>query len=82
MMVMVGEDGKTFHAAGCRFIHDKVKLRTMPASQALREGYTPYVRCIKKYLSESASYDADNHDDAEFASQRDQLQSKTGDDFL
>jgi Putative zinc-finger len=69
MMVVVAEDGKTFHAAGCRFIHDKAKLRIIPASQALREGYTPCVRCMKKYLNESARYDADDDDDdGEFAS--------------
>lgn len=63
MMVIVAEDGKTFHAAGCPFIHDKARLRTMPASQALREGYTPCVRCMKKYLNENARYDADDDDD-------------------
>jgi putative zinc finger protein len=68
MMVVVAEDGKTFHAAGCRFIHDKAKLRTIPASQALREGYTPCVRCMRKYLNENARYDADGDDDGEVAS--------------
>ena len=50
MMVVVAADGKTFHAAGCRFIHDKARLRTIAASQALREGYAPCVRCMRKYL--------------------------------
>jgi hypothetical protein len=58
-MVVVAEDGKTFHAAGCEFIHDKARLRTITASEALREGYAPCVRCMKKYLSESARYDDD-----------------------
>ena len=31
MMVVVTDDGKTFHAAGCRFIHDKAHLRTIAA---------------------------------------------------
>jgi hypothetical protein len=68
MMVVVAEDGKTFHAAGCPFMHDKAKLRTIPPSEALREGYTPCVRCMKKYLNESASADSDDDDDGEFAS--------------
>jgi len=51
LMVVVAEDGKTFHAPGCRFIHDKAKLRTITASEALREGYAPCVRCMRKYLS-------------------------------
>jgi hypothetical protein len=53
LMVVVSEDGKTFHVAGCRFLHDKAKLRTITASEALREGYAPCVRCMKKYLSAS-----------------------------
>lgn len=55
MMVIVAEDGKTFHVAGCPFIHDKTRLRTIPAHQAEQEGYTPCVRCMKKYLDVSAS---------------------------
>jgi hypothetical protein len=66
-MVVVSEDGKTFHAAGCRFIHDKA-LRTIPASEALREGYAPCVRCMRKYLSENAGLDADDDNDEAFAS--------------
>ena len=52
MMVIVSAGGKTFHAAGCTFIHDKDKanLRTIAASQALREGYAPCIRCMRKYL--------------------------------
>jgi hypothetical protein len=51
LMVVVAEDGKTFHVAGCRFIHDKAKLRTVAAREAMREGYVPCVRCMKKYLN-------------------------------
>jgi Putative zinc-finger len=51
MMVVVSEDGKLFHVAGCTFIHEKNKLRTMAASKAEREGYTPCLRCMKKYLT-------------------------------
>jgi len=51
MMVLVAEDGKTYHRAGCTFIHDKQHLRNLKASEAEREGYTPCVRCLKQYLS-------------------------------
>jgi len=69
MMVIVAEDGKTFHAAGCQFIHDQARLRTIPASEAQREGYSPCIRCMKKYLNESGRVNADDDDDdAEFAS--------------
>jgi hypothetical protein len=53
MMVVVSEEGKTFHAPGCTFLHDK-KLRTITAKEAQKEGYAPCVRCLKKYLTESA----------------------------
>lgn len=54
MMVIVAEEGKTFHVNGCRFIHDKSNVRSIPAWEAEQEGYTPCVRCLKKYLDPSA----------------------------
>lgn len=54
MMVVVVEDGKTFHVAGCTFIHDKARLQTISAAEAMREGYAPCVRCMKKYLTAAA----------------------------
>lgn len=54
MQVIVAEEGKTFHVAGCPFIHAKAGLRTIPALEAEREGYAPCVRCMKKYLDETA----------------------------
>ena len=50
LMVVVSEEGKLFHASGCPFIHDKAHVRTLIARQAIQEGYTPCVRCMKKYL--------------------------------
>ncbi|MBZ5615940.1 MAG: zf-HC2 domain-containing protein [Acidobacteriia bacterium] len=55
MMVVVSENGKLFHRAGCEFIHEKNKLRTITAAEASREGYSPCVRCLKKYLAATAS---------------------------
>jgi len=55
LAVVAVSEGKIFHLPGCRFIHDKDKLQTLTASEALREGYAPCVRCLKKYLSESRS---------------------------
>ena len=65
MMVVVADDGKLFHAgAACPLLHDKAHLRTMTASEARREGYTPCVQCMKKYLNESAGLN-DNDDDGD-----------------
>jgi anti-sigma factor RsiW len=50
LMVVVAEDGKLFHLPGCTFIHEKNKLRTINAAEASQKGYTPCVRCLKKYL--------------------------------
>ena len=50
LMVVVDDDGKLFHLAGCPFIRAKDPLRTIKAAEAKREGYTPCPRCLKKYL--------------------------------
>jgi hypothetical protein len=50
MMVVVSENGRLFHVAGCEYIHEKDKLRTLTAAEAESEGYVPCVRCMKKYL--------------------------------
>jgi len=63
MMVLVADVGKTFHVAGCSFIHDKTHLRTIRAQEAEHEGYAPCVRCMKKYLDASASSRPRPHDD-------------------
>ena len=54
LQVIVAEQGKTFHVAGCPFIHGQAGLRTILALEAEREGYTPCVRCMKKYLDATA----------------------------
>lgn len=52
LMVVVSEDGKVFHGGpGCQFLHDRARMRTIPASQALAEGYVPCAHCMKRYLS-------------------------------
>jgi len=51
MLVIVSAGGKTFHAAGCPFIHDKAHLQTITAAEAEHKGYAPCVRCMKKYLT-------------------------------
>lgn len=51
MMVEVAADGKTFHIPGCKFIHQsKDKVRLIAASEAMRAGYVPCVRCLREYL--------------------------------
>jgi len=50
LVVLASSEGKLFHVAGCRFIHDKAHVRTMVAREAEREGYAPCVRCLGKYL--------------------------------
>jgi hypothetical protein len=49
MMVVVSKDGKTFHAAGCRYIHDDAQEQTITAQQAINDGYVPCIRCMRKY---------------------------------
>jgi Putative zinc-finger len=61
LMVLVTEDGKTFHVAGCTFIHDKTKLRSITAHEAQLEGYAPCVRCMRKYLTASTRSGVDTN---------------------
>ena len=51
MMVLIYPEGKTFHIAGCTFILDKKNLKSVPAREAMQEGYVPCVRCMRPYLS-------------------------------
>lgn len=51
MVVVVANGTKVFHAAGCDFIHNKNSIRTMTVRDALREGYVPCVRCMRRYLN-------------------------------
>jgi hypothetical protein len=51
MLVVVSENGRLFHLAGCEYIHEKNKLRTVTAAEATHQGYAPCVRCLRKYLA-------------------------------
>jgi hypothetical protein len=53
LMVTVSDDGKTFHVPGCRLLHkhENENVRLIAASEAIREGYVPCVRCLRQYLN-------------------------------
>lgn len=59
MIVVVSAGAKDFHRPGCDVIHNKDKVRTLTAKEAIREGYVPCVRCLRKYL-ETASTKPDS----------------------
>jgi hypothetical protein len=67
VVVSTETDSKLFHVAGCPFIHDKNKVRTLTAQQAIEQGYTPCLRCMRKYLDVASDHgvDSDGDDDAE-----------------
>jgi hypothetical protein len=50
LVVVVSAGAKDFHVPGCDVIHNKDKIRTLTAKEAIREGYVPCVRCLRKYL--------------------------------
>jgi hypothetical protein len=54
LIVAVCDDGKVFHVPGCKYLHkhDDESPKQMTAAEALREGYTPCVRCLRQYLSQ------------------------------
>lgn len=67
LVVVVSTDtgSKLFHAVGCPFIHDKDKVRTLTAKEAIDQGYTPCLRCMRKYLDVAANQGPDLDDDRE-----------------
>lgn len=48
--VVVVAGAKEFHRPSCDLIRNKQIARTMTANEAMREGYVPCVRCLRKYL--------------------------------
>ncbi len=59
MMVLVYDDGKTFHAPSCTYIHDKAHARMITVTEATREGFAPCTRCMKQYLGIQALNEED-----------------------
>ncbi len=55
MLVVVSADAKIFHAPGCDFIHNKDREQTLTAKEAMRQGYVPCLRCMRKYLQTAAA---------------------------
>ena len=62
LVVVVENSGKLFHVAGCPFIKTEGGVRSVTAEEALKEGYTPCVRCLRKYL-DTAQQDHDSDQD-------------------
>jgi len=69
LLVEVSTQGRLFHVPGCDYLHEKphVRPRSMTAEAAIREGYAPCVRCLRKYLLQSANWGAarDRDEDSE-----------------
>ena len=53
MMVAISAEGKTFHVPGCRYLHkhESENVRLVAATEAIREGYVPCVRCLRQYVN-------------------------------
>ena len=58
LTVVVSEGDKDFHVPGCEFIYNKEKERTLTAREAIREGYVPCVKCMRKYLQTASTANA------------------------
>lgn len=54
LMVAVADDSRVFHVPGCKYLHkrDDQTPKLITAEEAMREGFTPCVRCLRQYLSE------------------------------
>lgn len=64
LVVVVENSGKLFHVAGCPFIKTEGGVRSVTAEEALKEGYTPCVRCLRKYLDTAQEDDDSEQDEA------------------
>ena len=47
-LVAVTPGGKMFHDPNCKYIHGPIEM--VPAKEAVAEGYTPCVRCMREAL--------------------------------
>jgi hypothetical protein len=47
-LVAVTPGGKMFHDPNCKYIHGPIEM--VPAEEAVAEGYTPCVRCMREAL--------------------------------
>jgi methylphosphotriester-DNA--protein-cysteine methyltransferase len=47
-LVAIVDGGKKFHVPGCPFMHGKYHMVT--PEEAVREGYTPCIRCMRDAL--------------------------------
>lgn len=58
MAVLVSSEGKLYHVPGCKYLHQGTNEdpRAMSAAEAIRAGYTPCVRCLGRYLEQSAMW--------------------------
>ncbi|HEY3974958.1 MAG TPA: zf-HC2 domain-containing protein [Candidatus Sulfotelmatobacter sp.] len=50
MLVVVTKGARLFHAPGCGAIHNKETERTIPAKEAMAQGYVPCLRCLRQYM--------------------------------
>lgn len=48
-LVAVNAEGKTYHVAGCPFLHGKAQL--ISAAAAIQQGYSPCVHCMREALA-------------------------------
>lgn len=53
LIVYVSDDSRVFHAPGCKYLHkkDDEPPKQMSASEAMKQGYVPCVRCLRQYLT-------------------------------
>jgi hypothetical protein len=76
LTVVVVAGAKEFHKPGCDLIQNKQIVRTMTAKEAIREGYLPCVKCLRKYLQTgsveqgSAGSDPETYADANAENRR------------
>jgi hypothetical protein len=66
MIVVVSAGAKDFHVPGCDLIHNKDKTLTLTAKEAMKQGYVPCVRCMRKYLQTVADVRSSRRSETDF----------------
>jgi hypothetical protein len=74
LVVVAAPGTRLFHLSGCDLIRGKDNLNTMTAKEAMKQGYVPCTRCLRKYLDVAArkrlgldsEADADADDEVKF----------------
>jgi hypothetical protein len=80
LIVDVSDDSRVFHVPGCKYLHkhDDQPAKQMTASEAMKEGYVPCVRCLREYLKAEVECPRPSLNSPQWARQRSNVPTHPG----